>query len=181
MFPFEFTYKSQMNENFYTYMFLALFVMASIGFYATFDMHYRNGFHIFAMIGGILCALLIFALFIVPFTRLRLHVILASAFFTLNFATSGSILVSAWRMNQEYSTSLTITCIVLGIIIVIAGFGSILNPRLTLNFKAIPKTNENGEVVYERPRWVVFAFTEWYQMILFIINMINVTILTFAN
>ena len=56
-----------------------------------------------------------------------------------------------------------------------------LNPRLTLNFKAEEKINDNGEKIYVRPKWVVFAFTEWMNIILFILNIINITIFTFAT
>ena len=95
MFPFEFTYKSLPNENLYTYIFVALFVLASVGFHATFDMTYSNGYLIFAMIAGIIVALMIFSLFIVPLTNLRLHLIFAVTFFVLNFASIGAVLVAA--------------------------------------------------------------------------------------
>ena len=180
MFPFEFTYRSDFKHNFYTYMFLLLFVFACMGFFITFDMSYTNGYHIFALISGIACSLLIVALFMIPLTRLRLHVILAIIFFTLSFACAGSIFISAWRSNQEYLHPIKIVCLVLGGIILLTQFGSMLNPRMTLNFKAEEKINENGEKVMVRPKWVVFAFTEWLNIILFIINMINITILTFT-
>ena len=129
MFPFELNYKSLLKENFYTYLFLSLFVMASIGLFATFDRSFHNGFHIFAMISGIACALLIIALFMVPLVSLRMHVIFTSLFFTLNFASAASILISAWKSNQEFQSPLKIVCIVIGIIILLFGFVSIVNPK----------------------------------------------------
>ena len=180
MFPFELNYKSMIKENFYTYLFLALFVMASIGLFATFDTTYSNGFHIFAMISGIACALLIVGIFMVPLTNLRLHIIFASLFLTLNFGSSASMLVSAWKSNQEYMTPLKIVCIVIGMIILVLGFVSIVNPKMTLDIRAEEKIGENGEKMMVRPKWVVLAFTEWIHIILFILNMINITIFTFA-
>ena len=180
MFPFEFTYRSDFKNSFYTYMFLLLFVFASMGLFITFDMTYKNGYHIFSLISGIACSLLIVAMFMVPLTRLRLHTILAIIFFTLNFACAASIFISAWRSNQEYNTPLKIICLVIGGLIILTQFVAILNPRMTLNFKAEEKVNEKGEKVMVRPKWVVFAFTEWLNIILFIINMINITILTFT-
>lgn len=180
MFPFEFTYKSDFKNSFYTYLFLLLFCFASIGLFVTFDMTYRNGYHIFALISGIACSLLIVALFMVPLTRLRLHTILAIIFFTLNFACAASIFISVWKSNQEYLTPVKIVCLVIGGAIILTQFGAILNPRMTLNFKAEEKINENGEKVMVRPKWVVFAFTEWLNIILFIINMINITIFTYT-
>jgi len=180
MFPFEFVYKSDFKTSFYTYMFLLLFVFASIGFFVTFDMTYKNGYHIFILISGIACSLLIVAIFMVPLTRLRLHTILAILFFTLNFACAASLFIAIYKSNQEYFTPVKIVCLVLGGAIILTQFGAILNPRMTLNFKAEEKINENGEKVMVRPKWVVFAFTEWLNIILFIINMINITIYTYT-
>lgn len=180
MFPFELNYKSVLKENFYTYLFLALFIMAAIGLFATFDLTYKNGFHIFAMISGIACSLLIVALFIVPLTSLRLHIIFTSLFFTLNFACAASILISVWKSNQEYLTPLKVACIAIGMLILVVGFVSIVNPKMTLDIRAEEKIGDNGEKMMVRPSWVVLAFTEWLHIILFIINMINIAILTFA-
>ena len=180
MFPFEFTYRSDFKTSFYTYMFLLLFAFASIAFFITFDMTYRNGYHIFTLISGTACSLLIVAIFMVPLTRLRLHTILTIIFFTLNFACAGSVFISAWKSNQEYFSVIKIICLVIGGAIIFTQFGSILNPRMTLNIKAEEKVNENGEKIMVRPKWVVLAFTEWLHIILFIINMINITILTFT-
>ena len=180
MFPFEFTYKSDFKNSFYTYLFLLLFVFASIGLFVTFDMTYKNGYHIFTLISGIVCSLLIVALFMIPLTRLRLHTMLAIIFFTLNFACAASMFISAWRSNQEYMMPVKIVCLVIGGMIILTQFGAILNPRMTLNFKAEEKITENGEKIMVRPKWVVFAFTEWLNIILFIINMINITIFTFT-
>ena len=180
MFPFEFTYKSDFKNSFYTYMFLLLFVLASMGLFITFDMTYKDGYHIFILISGIACSLLIVAMFMVPLTRLRLHTILAILFFTLNFACSTSVFISTYKSNQEIFSPVKIVCLVLGGLIILTQFGAILNPRMTLNFKAEEKVNEQGEKVMVRPKWVVFAFTEWLNIILFILNMINITILTYT-
>ena len=180
MFPFEFTYKSDFKNSFYTYLFLLLFAFTCMGFFITFDRTYVNGLHIFMMISGIACSLLIVSLVMVPLTRLRAHVLLAIIFFTFNFFCAGSTMLDAWRSNQEYLSPVKIICIVIGGLIVVTQFISFLNPRMTLNFKAEEKINENGEKVMVRPKWVVLAFTEWLNIILFIINMINITILTYT-
>ena len=181
MFPFEFTYKSLPSENLYTYILVALFALSAIGFFVTFDMSYTNGYLIFSMIAGILSSLCIIALFIIPLTNLRLHLIFAVIFFTVNFANAGSMLLASWRSNQEYFSALKIVVIVISIILIITEFVSILNPRLTLNFKAVEKVDEKGEKYYERPKWVVFAFTEWLHIFLFILNIISIAIFTFAK
>lgn len=180
MFPFEFTYKSTPKENLYTYIFIALFIMSGAGFFATFDLTYKNGFLVFCAIGGILASLAIIALFIVPLTHLRLHLIFAVSFFVLNFANSASLLVAAWKSNQEYMQPIKIVVIVLAIISVLVEFGTILNPRLSLDFRAEETTNEKGEKEYVRPKWVVFAFTEWLHIFLYLLSIISITIFTFA-
>ena len=52
-FPFELNYRSEFKENFSTHLILALFILSSCGFYATFNMNY-SGYLLFVMIGGIL-------------------------------------------------------------------------------------------------------------------------------
>ena len=180
MFPFEFTYLSNFKSSFYTYMFLLLFVFSAIGLFVTFDMTYKDGYHIFILISGVACSLLVIALFMVPLTRLRLHIILAIIFLTLSFACTGAIFISAWKSNQEIFSPIKIVSLVIGGATLLTQFGSLLNPRLTLNFKAEERVNENGEKIMVRPKWVVLAFTEWLNIILFIINMINITILSFT-
>lgn len=180
MFPFEFTYRADFKNNFYSYMFLLLFVFSCLGFFITFDMHYIDGYHIFIMISGIVCSLLIVSLFMIPLTRFRLHIMLAIIFFTLNFACTASIFISAYKSNQEIFSPVKIVCLVLTGITLLLQFASIINPKMTLNFKAEEKVTENGEKIMVRPKWVVFAFTEWLNIILFILNMINITILTFT-
>lgn len=181
MFPFEFTYKSKISENFYTYAFLTLFVLSAIAFFATFDRTYRDGYNIFTMIGGILTSIALFAMFIIPLTNLRLHMIFSVVFYVLNFATTGSNTIHAWKVNSLYSSVLAIIAIVLGIIIAVSQLVLFLNPRMTLDFKAEKVEGENGEVTYVRPKWVVYAFTEWMHIFLFILNIVNITILTFAK
>ena len=181
MFPFEFTYKSKISENFYTYVFLTLLVLSAIAFFATFDRTYRDGYNIFTMIGGILTSIALFAMFIIPLTNLRLHMIFSVIFYVLNFATAGSNTIHAWKVNSLYSSVVAIIAIVLGIIIAVSQLVLFLNPRMTLDFKAEKVEGENGEVTYVRPKWVVYAFTEWMHIFLFIFNIINITILTFAK
>ena len=177
MFPFEFTYKTTLKTNFYSFLFIMLFVMSTIGFFITFDMSFTNGFNIYIMISGILTAITIMALFIVPLNNLRIHIIFAAIFFTLNFTCCGANVVNAWKINQSEVGPIPIVVIVIGIILVLSQFVLMLNPRLNLDFKAVEKVNEKGEKYYERPKWVVFAFTEWMNIIFLIINIINITIL----
>ncbi len=180
MFPFEFTYKSTPKENLYTYIFIALFVMSGIGFFATSHLSFTNGFLVFCMIAGILSSMALIAIFIVPLTNLRLHVIFAILFYVLNFANSGSLLVAAWKSNKEFFQPIKIVVIVIAALLVVVEFATILNPRMTLDFKAVETVDEKGEKIYVRPKWVVFAFTEWIHLFLFILNIINIVIFSFA-
>lgn len=179
MFPFEFNYKVYFKDNLYTHIFLALFTMSCIGFFATFQTKYVDGFLIFAMIAGIICSVLVLLLFYIPLVNLRLHIIVVAIFFTLNFADVAAVLISAWRANQIYVSWASVTTIVLSIIIALMDFALIINPKLSLDFKPIEVVKENGEKEYLRPKGIVLAFTEWMLIFLFIFNIVNIAISTF--
>ena len=180
MFPFELNYKADFKDNLYIHIFVALFVMASIGFFATFNTTFDDGYIIFTIISGILTAICALLLFYIPLANLRFHLILDAIFFTLNFACVASVLVTAWRTNQVLVSWASVTSIVLSILIGLLEFALIMNPKLNLNFKPIEVVKENGEKEYLRPKGIVLAFSEWTLLFLYIFNMLNVLILTFA-
>lgn len=180
MFPFELNYKVYFKDNLYTHIFLGLFTMSAIGFFATFDLTYSDGYLIYTMISGIVCALCILLIFYVPLTNLRFHIILDSVLFTLIFSNIASTLIAAWRLNQFNSTWASWTSIIVSIVIGAATFALIMNPRLNLNFKPIEVVKENGEKEYVRPKGIVLAFSEWILIIIYLIEMINIFILTFG-
>ncbi len=178
-FPFELNYRSEFKENFYTHLILALFILSSCGFYATFNTNY-SGYLLFVMIGGILSTFSIYALFYVPLLRLRLHITVATLAFTLRLATSTSIFIASWRMNQNAVNWIAISSIVLSSIAMFISLALIFNPKLTLNFKAMEVVKENGEKEYIRPKYISLALSEWILIFLNIFNMLNIALLTFA-
>ncbi len=180
MFPFELNYKVDFKDNLYLHIFVALFAMAAIGFFATFNTSWNDGYVIFTIISGILTAICAMLLFYIPLANLRFHLILDAIFFTLNFACVASVMITAWRENQVLVTWASVTSIVLSILIGLLEFALIMNPRLNLNFKPIEVVKENGEKEYMRPKGIVLAFSEWVLLILYIFNILNITILTFA-
>lgn len=180
MFPFEINYKVNFSLNLYNHLFLVLFIMSSIGFYATFDTTYSNGFLIFTMIGGIISSIVIFLLFYVPLVNLRFHVILDAIFFTIVFATIGSLLIAAWRINQNIISWASVTTIVVSIILAITTFALVMNPKMNLNFKAVEQIDEKGNKTLVRPKGIVLAFSEWILIFIYLINIINIFIFTFA-
>jgi hypothetical protein len=132
------------------------------------------------MIGGILSTFSIYALFYVPLLRLKSHIIVATLAFTLRLATSASIFIASWRMNQNEMSWITITSIVLSSIAMFISLALIFNPKLTLNFKAMEVVKENGEKEYVRPKYISLALSEWILIFLNIFNMLNIALLTFA-
>lgn len=178
-FPFELNYRSEFKENFYTHLILALFILATCGFYATFNTSY-SGYLLFIMIGGILSTFAIYALFYVPLLRLKGHIIVATLAFTLRLATSASIFIASWKVNQNMMSWASITSIVLSSIAMFISLALIFNPKLTLNFHRMEVVKENGEKDYVRPNYVWLALSEWMLIFLNIFNILNIVILTFT-
>ena len=179
-FPFELNYHSEFKENFFTHIFIALYIIACAGFYATFHMKYNNGYLIFIMIGGILSTLAIYALFYIPLLRLKLHIIVDAVFFALRLAVSSAIIIISYRLIKTNLNWANVTSLVLASISTLATTAIIINPRLDLNFKAMEVVKENGEKEYIRPKYIALAFSEWLLIFLNIFNMLNIVILVIA-
>lgn len=180
MFPFELTYKTLFKDNIYTYIFLTLFSVTSIWYFVTFDLSYSDGYLIFTSIAGTIASIILLLLFVIPLTNLRAHTILSVLFFVADFSSTGAILMTALRSNHEYSQPLKIVTIVLSIILIVVGFSLIFNPRLTLDIRAKESVNEQGEKIMVRPKWVLYAFTEWCYIFIFLGNLTCLALLNFC-
>ena len=177
MFPFEFSYKTLFSESFYSHLFLALSVASFITFFLTFDTSHKDGFLNFVMISGIINTLLIGALFYTPLTNLRGHVAIASMFFTFLFLEIGAIMVASWRINQDEHTWNAVSGIWFSGFLLIVTFALAMNPRLTLNFKAVEVVNEDGTKEYRRPKSVVLAFSEWILIYIYLLSILDIFLL----
>lgn len=177
MFPFEFFYKTSFGESFYSRLFLYLSIFALISFFVTFDTHHKDGFLNFVMISGIINSLLLAALFFIPLTNLRAHITVASLFFTFLFLEIGGIMIASWRINQDISTWNSVTGIWFSGFLLIVIFALVMNPRLTLNFKAVEVVKEDGTKEYRRPKAVVLAFSEWILIYIYFLSVLDIFLL----
>ncbi len=176
MFPFETLYKTQFNEGVYSHIFLWLSLLAMVSFFITFDMSFNDTTTILIMVGGILSALIIGALFYTPLMRLKTHVILASLLFSSLFFETAMILISAWRSNQENMTWQTITGIIFSGFLLLVIFALAMNPRLTLKLKAVEVKKEDGTIEYQRPKGIALAFSEWVLIIVYLVSILDIVL-----
>lgn len=177
MFPFEFSYKTTFVESFYSHLFFALAFFSLISFFITFDLKHNDGFLNFVMISGIINTILIAGLFYVPLTKLRAHVAIDALFFTFLFLEIGALLLGSWRINQIEHTWNAKTGIFFSGFLVIVSFALSMNPRLTLNFKAVEVVKEDGTKEYVRPKGVVLAFSEWMLILVYFLAMLDIFLL----
>lgn len=169
IFPFELNYNSHFLDNFYSNLGIILSILAGITYYTYFLFVYRSdGLLIAVGVTGITAYIAMLFLPFVSFNDLKLHVLVDAILFVSALANSGLIMVSGYKYRSEGCEALFILAYYLGLFFLLLNTAILINPKLTSKICPIEKFGENGEKVHERPRYIVWAFTEW--LILFIVN-----------
>lgn len=161
MFPFEYNYKSGFRANFYGNTALILSFCALIAFYIMFDQKHTDGFLLYALCAGVVCSILMGVLLFLPLYFLRAHALLDVVLFVLNFSIPAAMVMGSFRMFQASKENVHLIFFVLFIIIGLACFALMLNPKLSFTFKAVEEVQPDGSVKKVRPKMIVLAFTEW--------------------
>lgn len=179
-FPFELNYNSEIKENIYTHVFLALFVVVTCGFYVLYETSYSDGILLIAVIGGTLATLAIYSLFYISLYRYKMHIVVASIAVALTLGAVSSSVVIAIRMVNQMIKVTTVISLVISSCLALAILFIIFNPRLTGDIRKMEVAKDNGEVEYVRPKWIALAFSEWLLIIINILNMLSLLILKFG-
>ena len=161
MFPFEYNYKSGFRGNFYGNTAFILSFLALIAFYILFDQKHTNGFLIYALGAGVVACVLMGVLLFLPLYFLRAHALLDIVLFVVNFSIPASMIMGSFKMFQASCNNVHLIFFVLFIIVALACFALMLNPKLSFTFKAVEEVQPDGSVKKVRPRMIVLAFTEW--------------------
>lgn len=177
MFPFEFNYNSRFIDNFYGNSAIILSVFAAIFYFACFDTSFTNGLIIASSIAGIVCFIMIGFLVFLPLKLYKFHFVLASIFFTSSLVLSGLVMTAGFHHYQVTNQGVGLFTFVFGVILTLATFVILMNPKLTKPIKYEQKTLEDGNTINVRPKTIPLAFSEWLLIIISFLNMINMFIL----
>ena len=177
-FPYEFNFESRFVDNILGNCSLVMMAMFSISFFAV-SLTYLNlnSYLLFTAISGVILTILIAAMNFVPLKLGRIHLILAVILFAISFACPGSIALAAFREYQENNELYGLIIMIVSGIFSLFMFALTMNPKLTMNIKMETKTNEKGENVLTRPKYIVVAFTEWLSIFSLLLDEILIVIL----
>ncbi|MDY0345914.1 MAG: hypothetical protein RBR44_05120 [Bacilli bacterium] len=168
MFPYELSYHNQgkflIFYRFFLYIYVAFSISPALLMISKYY-HFPGYVSYLIMIGilFVIAAITLLTLHIIQAKFVRLHTLLATTFFSVSILASGAvsiILINLYISNNLVDTKL----LLIGIIEAMLGFAVLLimlNPRLRNWAEMNSKTNEDGTVVIERPRFFILAFSEW--------------------
>lgn len=162
-FPYEYNFNQGFKENILGNICLILSMLLSMGSYGlALGYFFNNGNLLFVVISGIIFSIAVLFANFVPLKLLRFHVISAIISFVAAFATPSAIALAAFANYRETSSSFSMVILVTSIVVAVFFFGAVMNPRLTLKIQMIVEKDTNGNEKYVRPKFIVFALSEWF-------------------
>lgn len=162
-FPYEFNYESPFSINIIGNIALIMACSASIGLFAMSSVKiFNNGFIIYGLISGIVYSLLIVAINFIPLKTIKLHMVFLAFFILASFATPAAFGLAAFNVYQNTKETYPLVLFIVAAVIALFYFGVGMNPKLTLNIKAEVETDDKGNEVYIRPKFIVIALSEWF-------------------
>ena len=120
------------------------------------------------------------ALAFVPFKFLKPHLAVTVVTFALDFALSALISIAGYRANQYEVTPIGTIVFLVGFVFALILLALIINPKCNAKFGYVIKKDKNGNDVYERPKVIVLALTEWLLILFLYLNMILTFVLSFV-
>lgn len=182
MFPFEFNYMGHFFDNILGNFLFIFSGLCLLVFYATFKGSRTEGFGIFLFVAGIIVSGLITSLYFVSTKYLKTHIVILTLCFALTFmsiAASALLNLKYYRHDQNITA---LTGFIYSIVLAVFAFALAMNPKLSFKIQAkVKQTVNDEEAKYERPKWIVVAFTEWMLILTAYLNQIGVIFFLIAT
>ena len=182
MFPFEFNYMGHFFDNILGNFLFIFSGLCLLVFYATFKGSRTEGFGIFLFVAGIIVSGLITSLYYVSTKYLKTHIVILTLCFALTFmsiAASALLNLKYYRHDQNITA---LTGFIYSIVLAVFAFALAMNPKLSFKIQAkVKQTVNDEEAKYERPKWIVVAFTEWMLILTAYLNQIGVIFFLIAT
>lgn len=175
-FPYEFNYESKFTDNILGNICLTLSLLFSLALYAMVPTYKNNNGMLFVvLITGIILTISVCLINFVPLKLLKSHLVCSVILFVSAFMTPASIGLTALKEYQEFKEVTSLVMMIVALTFALFCFVLVMNPRLSLKIKMITATNEKGEEIYVRPKYIVYAFSEW--MMTFILMVSNILLI----
>ena len=162
-FPYEYNYGNGFKDNILGNICLLFAVLFSLGSYGiAAGYFFDNGNVLFAIIAGLFFSITVLFVNLVPLKLLRFHVISAIISFVAAFVTPSAIGLAAFNSYKETNNVFTLVVMILSITLAVFFFAVVMNPRLSLKIQMIVGKDKDGNEKYIRPKFIVFALSEWF-------------------
>lgn len=168
MFPYELSYHNQgkmiMFYRFFLYVYVAFSLTPALLLVSKF-FHFPGytSYLIMISILFVINAVTLLTLHIIQAKYVRLHTIIATAYFAISVLASGATSIVLFNLYISNNQS-DLIYLTLGVLTAMAGFTILLlmlNPRLRNWAELNSQENEDGTIVIVRPRLFILAFSEW--------------------
>ena len=180
-FPYEFNYESPFSLNILGNVSLLMSLALSISCFAlTATKIQTNGYVLYSLITGIIYSILVGVIHFVPLKTMKTHLIFAVILFGISFVTPAAIGLGGFAYYQQTKEIYPLVMFIVSMVIALFYFALAMNPKLTLNFKMIVQVDEKGNEKYLRPKYIIFAFTEWLDIFGLFISQILLLLLMVA-
>lgn len=161
-FPYEFNFESSFSENILGNITLIFSLTFAIGLFAVVPSYIRNnGMLLYVLISGIIFSIVVGAAHFIPLKYLKTHLVFSVLLFAASFATPASIALTALKEYQLHNEIGVLVFMIISFVIAGFAFLMIMNPKMSLNIKMNVATDDHGNEIYLRPKYIVFAISEW--------------------
>ena len=164
-FPYEFNFESPFSLNILGNVSLIMSLALSIGCFAlTASKVQTNGYVLYSLITGSIYSILIGVIHFIPLKTIKTHMIFAVLLLGISFVTPAAIGLGGFALYQQTKRVYPLVIFIVSMVFSVFYFGLAMNPKLTMNIKMIVQTDENGNEYYVRPKYIMMAFSEWFDI-----------------
>ncbi len=180
-FPYEFNYEAPFSLNILGNIALIMALALSIGLFALTAVKIKtNGYVLYSLITGIIYSIFAGAIHFTPLKTMKTHMIFSVLLLGLSFATPCAIALGGFAVYKETAKIFPLIIFIVGLTIGVFFFALAMNPKLSMNFKLIVGTDEKGNQIYLRPKYIMMAFTEWMDIFGLFVSQILLLLLMVA-
>lgn len=180
-FPYEFNYESPFSLNILGNVALIMACAISVAFYSLTAVKINtNGYILYTLISGIIYSILVAVIHFIPLKVMKTHLIFSVLLLGASFIAPSSVAIGAFAEYRDTNQVFPLIIFIIAVIIAVFYFATAMNPKLSPNIKMIVGKDNEGKEIYLRPRFIVMALTEWFDVIGLFINQLLLLLLLIA-
>ena len=179
MFPYEFNYPNVFRQNVYGNVLLVLACLSVIAFYNINPL--QSIYSTIGIVISIVTTILIIVLLLFPIRYLKAHMVVSCILMTLGAAAPLFNFFAAYSqlkiVETELGKALCFVSMSISAVLAVSMLMLIINPKLTFKIYMDKTTDEQGNEVLERPKFIFMALSEWWAIFLFFLSPLAILLL----